>query len=99
MAAFFANPMGVCKFDFVELASLLLNVLEHILDSFKFTFFAKHRSKIVVHHRQGGMDFIVNRRLNYGEKFQEGTFNSRFRSLEGSQIRRGLLDIEVAATP
>ena len=61
MADLFANPMGLCGFEFVEFASPVAGVLEPLFEKMGFSLVAKHRSKDVVLYRQGDINFIVNR--------------------------------------
>ena len=61
MADLYENPMGLMGFEFVEFASPETNTIEPLFEQLGFTLVAKHRSKDVVHYRQGEINFIVNR--------------------------------------
>jgi 4-hydroxyphenylpyruvate dioxygenase len=56
----FANPAGLCGFEFVEFAAPQMGVLEPIFEMMGFTHVASHRSKNVSLYRQGGINFIIN---------------------------------------
>ncbi|MBL8445137.1 MAG: 4-hydroxyphenylpyruvate dioxygenase [Zoogloeaceae bacterium] len=61
MTDLFENPMGLMGFEFVEFSSPTPNVLEPLFELMGFTRVAQHRSKDVSLHRQGDINFIVNR--------------------------------------
>ena len=48
MADLFENPMGLCGFEFVEIASPVADVIEPLFEKMGFSLVAKHRSKDVV---------------------------------------------------
>ena len=60
MNQLFANPAGLCGFEFVEFAAPQAGVLEPIFEMMGFTHVASHRSKNVSLYRQGGINFIIN---------------------------------------
>ena len=60
MNQLFANPAGLCGFEFVEFAAPKAGVLEPIFEMMGFTHVASHRSKNVSLYRQGGINFIIN---------------------------------------
>ena len=60
----FANPAGLCGFEFVEFASPKAGVLEPIFEMMGFSHVANHRSKMVSLYRQGGINFIINSESN-----------------------------------
>ena len=60
MNQLFANPAGLCGFEFVEFAVPQAGVLEPIFEMMGFTHVASHRSKNVSLYRQGGINFIIN---------------------------------------
>jgi len=64
MSDLFANPAGLCGFEFVEFASPKAGVLEPIFTMMGFTHVANHRSKKVSLYRQGGINFIINSEPN-----------------------------------
>src|SRR5262249_49552356 len=61
MTDLFENPLGLTGFEFVEFASPEPDVLEPVFKMLGFTEVARHRSKDVALHRQGDINFIVNR--------------------------------------
>jgi 4-hydroxyphenylpyruvate dioxygenase len=60
----FANPAGLCGFEFVEFASPKAGLLEPIFEMMGFSHVANHRSKDVSLYRQGGINFIINNEAN-----------------------------------
>ncbi len=61
MADLFENPMGLMGFEFLEFASPTPRTLEPVFELLGFREVARHRSKNVSLHRQGDINFIVNR--------------------------------------
>lgn len=60
MADLFENPMGTDGFEFVEYAHPEPEKLRQLFDKMGFKQIAKHKSKNVTLHRQGGINFIIN---------------------------------------
>ena len=56
----FANPMGLCGFEFVEFAAPQARVLREVFQALGFERVARHRSKEVELYRQGGINFLIN---------------------------------------
>ena len=54
------NPLGTDGFEFVEYCSTEPDELGAVFESMGFTAVARHRSKDVVHYRQGSVNFILN---------------------------------------
>ncbi|CAN5237958.1 4-hydroxyphenylpyruvate dioxygenase [soil metagenome] len=60
MAESFPNPAGIDGFEFVEFAAPDPTRLDELFLKLGFTAIAKHRTKNVVLHRQGDINFLVN---------------------------------------
>jgi 4-hydroxyphenylpyruvate dioxygenase len=56
----FPNPMGTDGFEFVEYTAPDPRQLRELFEQMGFPAIARHRSKDVTLHRQGGINFIVN---------------------------------------
>lgn len=56
----FDNPLGTDGFEFVEYTSPDSAALAHLFEAMGFTAIGRHRSKNVLHYRQGGINFILN---------------------------------------
>lgn len=54
------NPLGTAGFEFVEYCSAEPEKLGAVFELMGFTAVARHRSKDVVHYRQGAVNFILN---------------------------------------
>ncbi|MEM9495481.1 MAG: 4-hydroxyphenylpyruvate dioxygenase [Pseudomonadota bacterium] len=61
MADLFENPIGTDGFEFVEYTSKDPDKLAALFEQFGFTAVGKHRSKDVVHYKQGDINFLLNR--------------------------------------
>ena len=61
MADLFENPIGTDGFEFVEYTSDDPDALAALFERLGFTAIGKHRSKDVVHYRQGDINFLLNR--------------------------------------
>ena len=55
-----ANPMGTDGFEFVEYTAPDPKLLRSLFERMGFTVAARHRSKNVTLHAQGGVNFIIN---------------------------------------
>ena len=58
--ALWENPLGTDGFEFIEYAAPDPRALGGLFEQMGFTAIAKHRSKNVLHFRQGGINFILN---------------------------------------
>jgi 4-hydroxyphenylpyruvate dioxygenase len=54
------NPLGTDGFEFVEFTSPQPRTLHQLFESMGFTALGQHRSKNVLHFRQGDINFILN---------------------------------------
>src|ERR1700756_3832453 len=54
------NPMGTDGFEFVEYTAPDPQLLRTLFERLGFPAVARHRSKNVTFHRQGGINFIIN---------------------------------------
>ncbi len=54
------NPLGTDGFEFVEFTSPEPQVLHQLFEHMGFTALGRHRSKNVLHFRQGDINFILN---------------------------------------
>ena len=61
MADLFENPLGTDGFEFVEYTGPDPDALAALFERFGFTAVGRHRSKDVVHYRQGDINFLLNR--------------------------------------
>lgn len=64
MSENFANPMGLCGFEFIEFSATEEGTLEPILQMSGFTKVAVHRSKNVHLYRQGDINLLINYEQN-----------------------------------
>lgn len=61
MADLFENPIGTDGFEFVEYTSGAPDELAKLFEQLGFTAVGKHRSKDVIHYKQGDINFLLNR--------------------------------------
>ncbi len=61
MADLFENPIGTDGFEFVEYTGGDPDALAALFDQLGFTAVGRHRSKDVIHYRQGDINFLLNR--------------------------------------
>ena len=61
MADLFENPIGTDGFEFVEYTSGNPDELAKLFEQLGFTAVGKHRSKDVIHYKQGDINFLLNR--------------------------------------
>ncbi len=61
MADLFENPLGTDGFEFVEYTSHNPDELAKLFETFGFVAVGKHRTKDVLHYKQGDINFILNR--------------------------------------
>ncbi len=64
MADLFKNPIGTDGFEFVEYTGPDPAALGRLFELLGFTAVGRHRSKDVIHYRQGDINFILNREHN-----------------------------------
>ena len=65
-----ANPMGTDGFEFVEYTAPDPELLRTLFDRLGFPATARHRSKNVTLHQQGGINFIINAEPeSFGQRF------------------------------
>jgi 4-hydroxyphenylpyruvate dioxygenase len=55
------NPLGTDGFEFVEFTSAHPKELEHLFEQLGFVAVGRHRSKDVIHFKQGDVNLILNR--------------------------------------
>jgi 4-hydroxyphenylpyruvate dioxygenase len=109
MADIFENPIGTDGFEFVEYTSAEPATLARLFETLGFTAVGRHRSKDVVHYRQGDINFILNRekagqpshfRNQHGAGANAMAFRVKDASLAFKEaIRRGAKPIEAKAGP
>jgi 4-hydroxyphenylpyruvate dioxygenase len=75
MAQQYDNPMGTDGFEFVEYTAADPELLRSLFTTLGFPAVARHRSKDVTLHRQGGINFIINA--------ESGGFAAQFASDHG----------------
>jgi len=64
------NPMATDGFEFIEYTAPDPDVLRAVFDRMGFPAIARHRSKNVTLHRQGGINFIINAEPDgFGQQF------------------------------
>ncbi|MBB5518728.1 4-hydroxyphenylpyruvate dioxygenase [Amphiplicatus metriothermophilus] len=109
MADLFENPIGTDGFEFVEFTGPEPDKLARLFETLGFTAVGRHRSKDVVHYRQGDINFILNREPSG----QPGAFRNRhgaganamaFRVKDAAHafeeaVRRGARPVEAKAGP
>ena len=61
MAELFENPIGTDGFEFVEFTSPEPDEMAALFEQLGFTAVGKHRSKDVIHYKQGDINFLLNR--------------------------------------
>ncbi len=61
MSDLFENPLGTDGFEFVEYTGPDADRLSTLFERLGFTAIGRHRSKDVVHYRQGNINFLLNR--------------------------------------
>jgi 4-hydroxyphenylpyruvate dioxygenase len=76
VAELFENPIGTDGFEFVEFTSPNSDELASLFETLGFAAVGRHRSKDVVHYRQGDINFILNR--------EQGGQPSDFRDSHGA---------------
>ncbi len=76
MPDIFENPVGTDGFEFVEFTGPDPAVLGKLFETLGFVAVGRHRSKDVVHYRQGDINFILNR--------EQGGQPNTFRDIHGA---------------
>ncbi|MEM9014436.1 MAG: 4-hydroxyphenylpyruvate dioxygenase [Pseudomonadota bacterium] len=109
MADLFENPIGTDGFEFVEYASEEPEKLVALFEQLGFTAVGRHRSKDVVHYRQGDINFLLNRETTgqpkqFRNHHGAGANAMAFRVKDAQHafneaIKRGAKPIEAKAGP
>ncbi len=109
MADLFDNPIGTDGFEFVEYTSPDPDALAALFVRLGFTAVGRHRSKDVVHYRQGDINFLLNReKTGQPEMFRgqhgAGANAMAFRVKDAAHafkeaVRRGAKPVEAKAGP
>jgi len=73
-----ANPMGTDGFEFVEYAAPDAKLLRNLFEQLGFPVVARHRSKNVTLHSQGGINFVINA--------EPSSFAQRFAQAHGPSV-------------
>ena len=109
MADLFENPIGTDGFEFVEYTSGDPDTLAALFEQLGFTAVGKHRSKDVIHYRQGDINFLLNREQSgqpeiFRNQHGAGANAMAFRVKDAQHafneaIKRGAKPIEAKAGP
>jgi 4-hydroxyphenylpyruvate dioxygenase len=109
MADLFENPIGTDGFEFVEYTSRNPDELAKLFEQFGFTAVGKHRSKDVIHYRQGDSNFLLNREQSgqpevFRNQHGAGANAMAFRVRDAQHafkeaVKRGAKPIEAKAGP
>ncbi|MEL7487691.1 MAG: 4-hydroxyphenylpyruvate dioxygenase [Pseudomonadota bacterium] len=109
MADLFENPIGTDGFEFVEYTSDNPDELAALFVRLGFTAVGKHRSKDVVHYRQGDINFLLNReasgqpdvfRGQHGAGANAMAFRVKDANLAFAEaVKRGAKPVEAKAGP
>lgn len=109
MADLFENPIGTDGFEFVEYTSTNPDEMAALFERLGFTAVGRHRSKDVVHYRQGDINFLLNREQSGQPKIFVGQHGAganamAFRVKDAQHafkeaVKRGAKPIEAKAGP
>ncbi|MBI1394055.1 MAG: 4-hydroxyphenylpyruvate dioxygenase [Alphaproteobacteria bacterium] len=109
MADLFENPIGTDGFEFVEYTGPDAIVLERLFEQLGFEPVGKHRSKDVLHFRQGDINFLLNREndgqpVAFRDSHGAGANAMAFRVKDAARafreaVKRGATPIEAKAGP
>lgn len=109
MADLFENPIGTDGFEFVEYTSENPDALAALFDRLGFTAIGRHRSKDVIHYRQGDINFLLNREAAgqpdiFRNQHGAGANAMAFRVKDAAQafaqaVKRGAKPIEAKTGP
>ena len=109
MADLFENPIGTDGFEFVEYTSGNPDELARLFEQLGFTAVGKHRSKDVIHYKQGEINFLLNREQSgqpevFRNQHGAGANAMAFRVKDAQHafneaIKRGAKPIEAKAGP
>jgi len=109
MADLFENPIGTDGFEFVEFTGPEPDRLASLFETLGFAAVGKHRSKDVVHYRQGDINFILNREPagqpgHFRNQHGAGANAMAFRVKDAHRafkeaVKRGAKPIEAKAGP
>lgn len=83
------NPLGTDGFEFIEFTSEKPEELGRLFESMGFTPVAQHRSKNVLHYKQGDIDFILN--------MEQSGHAAEFREAHGPSINAMAFRVRDAA--
>lgn len=109
MADLFENPIGTDGFEFVEYTSGNPDELGRYFEQLGFTIVGKHRSKDVLHYKQGDINFLLNREQSgqpegFRNQHGAGANAMAFRVKDAQHafneaVKRGAKPIEAKAGP
>ncbi|MBI1365001.1 MAG: 4-hydroxyphenylpyruvate dioxygenase [Alphaproteobacteria bacterium] len=109
MPDLFENPIGTDGFEFVEYTGPEPEKLEQLFETLGFTAVGRHRSKDVLHYRQGDINFLLNREKTgqpsvFRDRHGAGANAMAFRVKDAAKafaeaVRRGAKPIEAKAGP
>lgn len=109
MPDIFENPIGTDGFEFVEFTGPDPAALGALFETLGFTAVGRHRSKDVVHYRQGDINFILNREKggqpsSFRDSHGAGANAMAFRVKDAAHalkeaVRRGAKPVEARSGP
>jgi len=109
MTDLYDNPIGTDGFEFVEFTGPKPDDLAKLFEILGFTAVGKHRSKDVIHYRQGEINFILNREASgqpsqFRDVHGAGANAMAFRVRDAAEafreaVKRGARPIESKAGP
>lgn len=109
MADLFENPIGTDGFEFVEYTSREPEKLAALFEQLGFTAVGRHRSKDVIHYKQGDINFLLNREESgqpeiFRNQHGAGANAMAFRVRDAQHafreaVKRGAKPIEAKAGP
>lgn len=109
MADLFENPLGTDGFEFVEYTSSNPDELAKLFEHLGFTAVGRHRSKDVIHYKQGDINFLLNREESgqpeiFRNQHGAGANAMAFRVKDAKHafreaVKRGAKPIEAKAGP
>ena len=109
MADLFENPIGTDGFEFVEYTGPEPDKLAALFETLGFVAVGRHRSKDVIHYRQGDINFLLNRETSgqpevFRNQHGAGANAMAFRVKDAKRafaeaVKRGAKPIEPKAGP
>src|SRR3954468_563404 len=98
------NPMGTDGFEFVEYTAPRPEELRTLFGKMGFREVARHRSKNVTLHRQGGINFLINAEPNsFAQQFARdhggSIFAMGFRVKDAARAYKRALELGASAGP